>query len=188
MTFINFDDNLDSALIRMRRLGRFQLLHNEIKKDFIELHKAAATSLENRENCPELIRSCVREFFSLVEADIYFLNYIDPYPGYTDSDSFLKKFKQTYKYHCLNHNRPELFRALTDKHFHDFKQLKRKRDCITHPKSFDDISVDKNLLDLVINMFNIYTEFVSNSMRDTGVSFKVKNISDFIESFKNIKE
>ncbi len=188
MTYINFDHDIEGALTRMRRSGRFQLLHNEIRKDFIELHNATVASLEKKDNCPELIRSCIREFFSLVEADIYMLNYIDPYPDYNDNDSFIKKFKKTYKYHCQNHNRPELFRELTDKHFQDFKKLKRKRDSITHPKNSEDITVDKVSLDLVSSMFNIYTEFVSNSMRDTGISFKTNNLSDLFKHMNNIKE
>lgn len=176
MAYRDFGSGINSALEMMQRLGQFQLLHNELSKDFLELYRATIASIEAGNKSSELIRSCIREFFSLVEADIFYLNYLVPYDGYDDKHAILDKFKKTYKSHCIFHDKMDLYRKFVDNNFADFKNLKIKRDEITHPKNKDSITVDRHLLDMTYKLSVAYTKFVNDAMTDTGVQFQIKDL------------
>src|SRR5689334_19423378 len=63
------------------------------------------TIFTTRENFNSLImclsptsRCCLTpEFFSMVEADLYLINQLNPYGGYADKDPLTTKFKKTYR-------------------------------------------------------------------------------------------
>lgn len=177
----DFKQEYDTAFKYLHRSGEFQALHYELRKDFGELYKITAISINNGNDCPELIRACLREFFSLIEADVFFLNYIDSYDEYDDHDSFVKKFKKTYTYHCKKHDRYHLYKDLVEKHFGTFKDLKRKRDLITHPKSAEDLKVDNELFVKTYTMFKTYVDFVANLMNKTGISMSFNTLGEGLQ-------
>src|SRR5690349_16834024 len=83
----------------------FQLVHNELRKDFEAIYELAKNKIDDIEVAKPLIRGCIKELFSLIEADIYLLNQFNPYLGYNEKDSFTKKFKKTYKHHGRTFNK-----------------------------------------------------------------------------------
>ncbi len=183
MTYRDFGFDFEAAYKRIQGLGEFQLLHNELGKDFLELYRVTIASIEAGNKSPELIRSCIREFFSLVEADLFYLNYLEPYDGYDDGHAILDKFKKTYKAHCKFHDKMDLYRKFLDHNFSDFRVLKFKRDKITHPKNKEGITVDRDLLDKTYKLSIAYTSFVNEAMRDTGVKFQANNLMDGFNMF-----
>jgi len=150
----------------------FQLVHNELKKDFELICELAKNKIEDIEIAKPLIRGCIKELFSLIEADIYLLNQFNPYLGYNDRDDFTKKFKKTFKHHAITFKKQGKNLKFNSSHFKLLLIQKNKRDQVTHPKGRDSIRVQKADLENIYDLFTKYNSFVSESMTNIFISTK----------------
>jgi len=174
MAYKDFGTNSNRAFQEMQNLGLFQRLHNELKKDFEELYHLTSQAINAGKSSPELIRACVRELFSLIEADLYYLNFINPYPDFHEREGVVEKFKKTYKHHCKVYQLEDTVTALiASNDWKTFLDLKEKRDQLMHPKGRESINVTKDTFIIAYSFFKIYTDFVSKSMTGVGVQYSM---------------
>jgi hypothetical protein len=151
----------------------FQLVHNELRKDFEMIYELAKNKIEDVEIVKPLIRGCIKELFSLMEADIYLLNQFNPYLDYNDRDDFCKKFKKTFKHHAKTFNKQDSILKFNSSHFKLLLIQKNKRDEIAHPKGRNSIRVEKNNLEDIYDLFLKYNAFVNESMTNIFISTKI---------------
>ena len=79
-------------------MGKFQSIHNLIRKDYMQLLDLTEFYKQDQVNFDALYRASLRSLFSLIEADISGLNALDGYPGFDDrKNSLIFKFKKKYK-------------------------------------------------------------------------------------------
>src|SRR5688572_26262367 len=134
----------------------FQRVHNELRKDFQMIYELAKGKIEDTELIKPLIRSCYKELFSLIEADIYLLNQFNPYSGYQDKHDFVKKFKQTFKHHSNTFNKQDIVLDFNSLNFELLLSQKHKRDEVTHPKGKQSIEVNTTNLEEVYSLYERY--------------------------------
>lgn len=151
----------------------FQLVHNELRKDFEMIYELAKSKIEDVEIVKPLIRGCLKELFSLMEADIYLLNQFNPYLDYNDRDDFCKKFKKTFKHHAKTFNKQDTTLKFNSSHFKLLLIQKKKRDEVTHPKGRNSICVEKSYLEDIYDLFLKYNSFVNESMTNVFISTKI---------------
>ncbi|MEK6152077.1 hypothetical protein WIW50_02390 [Flavobacteriaceae bacterium 3-367] len=120
-----------------------------------------------------LYRSCLRELFCLIESDLYNLNSLDEYHCYSDFDRFLNKFKKTFKQVCSTWEKEDIQKRYFNVSLEKLKDVKLRRDKVTHPKSPNDLN-DATIDDLerVKMVFEEYTLLVSNLMDGFFVGMK----------------
>lgn len=161
-----------NAINIMQGMIHFKNVHNELRKDFLVVYNLA-TDESNQSSTPKpLIRSCIKELFSLIEADIYLYNQYNPYRGFDDKDSILDKFKKTFKHHGKEFNKSELVAEFNSKQFESIRKVKVLRDAITHPKSKLSIQVTREDLALTFEVYNSYTDYVNMLM--TGTALRIE--------------
>lgn len=151
----------------------FQLVHNELRKDFEMIYELAKSKLNVAEIIKPLIRGCIKELFSLIEADIYLLNQFNPYCDYNDKDNFSKKFKKTFKHHALTFNKQGANLNFNSRHFKLLLIEKRKRDSVTHPKGKQSILVQQSDLESINDLFKKYNSFINELMTNVFISTKI---------------
>lgn len=162
--------DFDSSLNNLRI---FQLVHNELRKDFEMIYGLAKSKIEDVEIVKPLIRSCIKELFSLIEADIYLLNQFNPYLDYNDRDDFCKKFKKTFKHHAKTFNKQDTTLKFNSSHFKLLLIQKNKRDEVIHPKGRKSICVEKSNLEDIYDLFIKYKLFVNESIANVFISKKI---------------
>ncbi len=146
-------------------VSKFPRLHNTIKADFVLLLTLTDESKSHTGKFEMLCRTCVKNLFSLIEADIYYYNLFDSYEGYDDRDKFFEKFKKTFKQICKTWNRQELQENYFASKLADLKYLKEFRDKLTHPKEVEHIiKPTDDTFNKVIRAFNDYDTFFSTIM------------------------
>lgn len=153
----------------------FPRIHNKIRKDFAILLETAELSKEDTDKFQTLCRACIKGFFSLIEADIYYYNLFDSYQGYKDRQAFLEKFKKTFKQICTTWKREELHGQYFDQNLSYIEALKEIRDKLIHPKALNDI-IDPNTetFELIKLSFRNYDEFVNSLMNNFFISTKLQ--------------
>jgi len=165
----SFDELVDKA----QKMRTFQIVHNELKKDFTSIYEIALQNSDDLNNQSPLIRACVKELFSLIEADLYLLNAFNPYPNYHDKTSFTEKLKKTFKQHATIFDKAGLQYAFKSKYFKDLLNLKFIRDRTTHPKGKESLIVTSEDLKLVNRFYLIYTKFIGAMMENVFVSVQL---------------
>jgi hypothetical protein len=78
----------------MNRMMEFQRVQNELRQDFILIYDIALSIENEPERFKPLIRACLRELFSLIDADLFLYNQWNPYYNYDDKERFSVKFKK----------------------------------------------------------------------------------------------
>ena len=151
----------------------FQRVHNELRKDFEMVYELTKTKVNNIEIARPLIRGCIKEFFSLMEADIFLLNQFNSYAGYNERHDFRKKFKKTFRHHAKTFSKQAEVLKFNSSHFKQLIIQKNKRDEVTHPKGRESIRVDETNLEDIYNLFTKYNTFISESMTNVFVSTKI---------------
>jgi hypothetical protein len=168
---INFED----AERYFSAMREFQYTHNELRKDFLSIYYSVNNLEESDKNFKPLARACVKELFSLIEGDIYLYNQYNPYSGYFDRDHLINKFKRTFKQHGRTFNRVEDVCKFNSLNIANFRDLKFKRDSITHPKGLNSLEIiNQQDLDNVYNFYISYTEFVNSLMTNTAITYSIK--------------
>ncbi len=142
----------------------------------------------NEKEFDALYRACLKGLFSLIEADIYGLSKLDPYESYSDGNDFKSKFKRAFKYVCKIRNKTEIQKKYFDSKYRELKDLRNKRDELTHPKEIEHIHKANELeFKKVKRVFNDYKDFIDNLMDGYSNSVDLKFTEVFKERFKNTK-
>lgn len=74
-------------------MRKFQKVHNIIREDYMVLIDITEKHKSNKHEFDSLYRACLKGLFSIIEADVFGLNNLDEYKGYTDKHSFEKSLK-----------------------------------------------------------------------------------------------
>jgi hypothetical protein len=119
--------------------NEYQRRHNLIRKDYELLLGITELLQYEQDKFDTLYRASLKGFLSLIESDIYGLNQIDQYDGYSDRHSFEDRFKKTFKRICQTWNKEEIIKEYFNTKYAKLKTLKGKRDKLIHPKTTTDI-------------------------------------------------
>lgn len=167
-------------------MSEFQKIHNIIRKDYIELINVTEKHKSIKKEFDSLYRACLKGLFSIIEADIFGLNNLDKYEGYSDKHSFEEKFKKTFKQVCKTWNKSELQKKYFDGKYRKMKELKQKRDELIHPKKIEHLhEANESEFEILKNVFNDYDLFINSLMDDFYISMDI-NLMDFIGLNKNV--
>lgn len=163
-------ETFEALVSRILKCREFQFTHNALIADIkILLETLKVTSDQQR---PVLIRAIYKEFFSMVEADLYLINQFNPYVGYNDKTNLTLKFKKTYRKHAEDFKKAELHKKYQNEEFGNFLALIEKRHHFTHPKGRPSLNVvDQDLANLE-RVFEIYRAHINAFM--TGVGFELR--------------
>ncbi|MFZ6664633.1 hypothetical protein [Peijinzhouia sedimentorum] len=166
-------------------LNEYQRRHNIIRKDYELLLEITETFKGDNQKFNTQFRAALKGFFSLVESDIFGLNQIDSYEGYSDKDSFEDKFKKTLKQICKTWNKEEIIQKYLDSKYKYIKIIKIKRDKLIHPKSIADIIIatDEEFQELKI-VFDDYVKMLHSIMNNFFIRVNIKDIYELEDIFK----
>src|SRR5258706_14821873 len=81
--------SFEELLSRFIKSREFQFTHNALVADINIL--VESVSLASEQQKPVFIRALYKEFFSMVEANLYLINQFNPYDGYSDKDTIVTK-------------------------------------------------------------------------------------------------
>ena len=107
-------DNSDEFRKANNALIEYQRRHNLIRKDYGLLLEITGLHQNDPDKFDTLYRASLKGFLSLIESDIYGLNQIDQYDGYTDKHSFEDRFKKTFKKICHTWKKDEIIIEFLD--------------------------------------------------------------------------
>ena len=159
---------------------KFQKIHNIIRDDYMELLNLTQKYNSDRTQFNSLYRACLKGFFSIIEADIFGFNNLDPYENYSDKDSFEIKFKKTLKQIGETWNKTHLQKKYLDEKYRELKKLKKKRDELIHPKKVEHLhEASDSEFELLKQVFKDYDLFMNSLMDDFFISVDV-NTMEFL--------
>lgn len=166
-------------------LTEYQRRHNIIRKDYELLLEFTETFKGDKEKFNTQFRASLKGFFSLVESDIFGLNQLDSYEGYSDKHSFEDKFKKTFKQICKTWDKEEIIQNYLDSKYISLKIIKKKRDKLVHPKSIEDIIIatDEEFEELKI-VFNDYVKMLHSIMSNFFIRVNINDFSELKDIFK----
>lgn len=167
--------SLDQLFPLVQKMRIMQRTHNTLAKDFETLVEIAKENVEKENRIQPLIRACIKEFFSLVEADLYLINQYLPYDGYDKKEALNKKFKKTYRHHSRSFKKQALQFQYQSKSYGRLYQLKLKRDAIVHPKGLETIDVKAADLEEVVAVYEEYRNYIMQLMSNIGFSVELPN-------------
>jgi hypothetical protein len=165
--------SLEEQFAIMQKMSIMQRTHNALAQDFGTLAEFAKENVNNPGRIEPLIRACIKELFSLVEADLYLINQYLPYEGYNEMDSLSKKFKKTYRHHSRSFKKEQIKQQYQSKSYGRLYRLKQKRDEIVHPKGLHSIAVTLSNLDEVIVVYQEYRNYIIQLMTNIGFSVQL---------------
>jgi hypothetical protein len=175
--------SFEEQMLYMQKMSEMQRTHNTLAKDMETLVAIAKEQASDNERIQPLIRASIKEFFSLVEADIFLVNQFNPYPDYKERDDLGRKFKKTYRHHARTFKKEDVQKAYQSRFYGMFYVLKEKRDELMHPKGRTSICVTTDDLNTVNLVYETYRKFVITLMTNVGVSFKVPANQFFSRTF-----
>lgn len=162
-------------LIAAQAMGKFQSIHNLIRKDYIELLTITEKNLSNQKTFDALYRASLKSLFSIVEADIFGLNNLDPYPNYDDRHAFISKFEKTFKQVSKTWKKEDIRKKYFSSCKPQMKILKRMRDEIIHPKEIEHIhNASQVEFQKLKSVFYDYDSFMNELMKDFFLSTEIK--------------
>lgn len=173
--------NLNDMLVAARAMGKFQIIHNLIRRDYLELLRITEEHKLNEQDFDALYRACLTRLFALIEADIYGLNQLDMYDRYDDKkDRFIGKFKETFKQICKTWNKEQLQKNYFDSKLQAVIDLKRKRDELIHPKEVAHVHrASDQVFQELKSVFEDYDKFINDLMNDFFLSTTIDSSSIF---------
>lgn len=163
-------DTLEELCQIAQKMSKMQGVHNKLAEDFEVLVGIANENIKDEKRIKPLIRACIKEFFSLVEGDLFLINQYQPYKGYDDKDKLNEKFKRTFRHHAESFKKQGVKEAYQSRSYGRLYSLKMKRDAIVHPKNIEGIDVINKDLDEVIYVYGEYRKYIEQLMRNIGFS------------------
>jgi hypothetical protein len=158
--------SVEELTARFKNSREFQKTHNALVADIVKLYKIA-TAVESFIQ-PTLIRALYKEFFSMVEADLYLINQFNPYQGYDDKETIVPKFKKTYRKHSQDFKKAGIHQQYQSAEFRYFLTMVSKRHGFTHPKGRHSIKVVVDDITLFKKVFDTYRAHINTLMTDVG--------------------
>lgn len=141
-------------------MGEFQVLRNILRNDYIALLKIAEEYAETQIEFNTMYRACLVQLFTMIEADIYGLRKLDPYPNNTKTN-FYSIFKNTFKQVGITWRKEEIIEKYFKTHFDELMLIKNERNNLIHPKRIEDVLVPTSKdLEKLKNAFNNYSAFM----------------------------
>jgi hypothetical protein len=151
----------------------FPVIHNKLKDDFQNLLDITMKYSDNKFEFQTLGRLCIKNLFSMIEADLHYYNLFDKYNDYDDKDRFIEKFKKTFKQIAKTWEAETFQTEYFNTKLQKLKALKGLRNSLMHPKSLDDfINPTQNDVKEVEAAFKAYNIFISNIMTDFFFSYE----------------
>ena len=164
-------DNFEEMLVAAKTMGKFQSTHNIIRQDYIELLRITEINKASDKSFDALYRASLRSLFSLIEADIYGFNQLDQYSDYSDKDTFIAKFKETFKQIAKTWNKETIQKKYFDSKLVGLKDLKKMRDELVHPKEPGHIhKATEEDFEKLKSVFEDYDNFMNDLMNDFFLS------------------
>lgn len=164
-----------------KAMNQYQKIHNLIRLDYIELLKLTENSKNNKIEFDALYRASLKSLFTIIEADIYGLNNIDPYNNYSDRHSFEYKFKETFKQVCNTWNKVEICQTFFNTKYKNLKELRKRRDELVHPKNVAHIhEASENEFIKLKKGFTDYDDFINQLMDNFFIGMEI-NIFDILK-------
>lgn len=170
--------NIDDFKKANKDFSNYQIMHNVIRKDYELLLEITESYFNEKEKYNTLYRACLKGILSLIESDIYGLNKLDKYEGYSDKDCFVTKFKKTFKQISKTWEKPEVVTTYLDANFESLKAIKAKRDKLVHPKEINDIpnASQAELLEIK-KVFEDYKKMLHTLMDNFFIGIEIKNLN-----------
>jgi hypothetical protein len=162
-------ETFDELIARFIKSREFQFTHNSLVADIKVLHEAL--KLADAQQKPILTRALYKEFFSMIEADLYLINQFNPCDGYADKDPFNAKFKKTYRKHAADFKKADLHKKYQSAEFRHFLAVVDRRHHFTHPKGRPSLKVASDDLSKLEQVFETYRLHINALM--TGVGFEI---------------
>jgi hypothetical protein len=143
----------------------FPKIHNSLKEDFHLLISITESRIDQSNEFHTLCRACIKNLFSIIEADIFYYNLFDKYAEYDDLDTFIDKFKKTFKQICKTWDREPLRKKYFDTQIHQLLELRGLRNRLLHPKEIIDLfdPAESDFIK-VKDAFQAYDEFITSIM------------------------
>lgn len=148
-------------------ISKFPRLHNAIKADFKLLLEMTEHNKADKAKFEMLCRTCIKDLFALIEADIHYYNLFDKYPGYEDKHRFVDRFKNTFIQICGTWKKEQLQKEYFGTRLQDLLALKEIRDQLVHPKELAHIiQPNEKLFEMVKKVFTHYDAFITAIMNN----------------------
>jgi hypothetical protein len=161
----------EELVTRFLKSREFQFTHNALVADIKILLKALKLADDRQK--PVLMRALYKEFFSMVEADLYLINQFNPYDNYTDKDTFIPKFKKTYRKHAEDFKKADLHKKYQSAEFGHFLILVERRHHFTHPKGRPSLQVKPIDLTTLESVFETYSAHINALMKNVGFELRL---------------
>lgn len=159
----------------IQKMSLMQHTHNKLARDFEILTEISKENINHEERLKPLIRACIKEFFSLVEGDLFLINQFLPYERFDDKESISIKFKKTFRHHSESFKKQNIKQEYQSKSYVKLYRLKIKRDQIVHPKSLVGIDVNINDFNNVVIVYQEYRNYIIQLMTNIGFSTQIPN-------------
>jgi hypothetical protein len=158
-------------------LNEYQVLHNSLRNDFENLVKLTEKHASIEKDYDTLYRACVRSVLVIIESDVYGLNQIDPYEGYTDNHDFETKLKSTLKQIGKTFNKADITSEYLNTKYQKFKNIKIKRDELTHPKNENHFhTVSLSAIKELKEVYNDYDDMVNRLMNGFFLKIQIHDL------------
>ncbi|MDM1521516.1 hypothetical protein [Myroides odoratimimus] len=167
-------DSFEEQIRIVQKMSMMQRTHNKLAEDFEFLKIITKKAIDENEISQPLIRACIKEFFSLVEGDLFLINQYLPYKEYSDKDNLINKFKKTFRHHSESFEKVKIKDSYQSKSYEKFYRLKLKRDQIVHPKSLQSIDVSIQDFNDTSDVYSEYRNYILQLMTNIGFSSQIK--------------
>jgi hypothetical protein len=160
-------ETYEALMKAVKALIKFQRIHKDIRDDYLELLQITENHKSIEKTFDALYRASLKSLFSLIEADIYGLNTLDPYEGYKDRHTFIFKFKETFKQIASTWNKQDIQVNYFESKLKGLIELKEMRDELIHPKDIGHIHKASEIsFKRLKTVFNEYDSFINDLMND----------------------
>ncbi len=160
-------------------MDEFQLLHNILRNDYIKLLNITEQFKDSKIEFETLGRSCLIQLFTLIEADIFGLGRLDPYPMTKPKENFFEKFTNTFNQIATTWDKIEIKEDYFTNYLSELMAIKSIRNKLIHPSKVMDVYLP-TFPDFVRlrTAFDHYNEFMMKVMNDFFIGIDKFKITD----------
>ena len=144
-------------------MGEFQILRNIVRTDYLELLFIAKDVHKKPKKFVALYRACLVQLFTVIEADMYGFNSLDPFDASKTKKNFRNIFLNTFKQIGKTWTKNEIVEVYISNYFNELMLIKEERNDLTHPKKITKI-ISPSIVDLIRleTAFLNYVDFIKN--------------------------